>query len=385
MLMKLLSIGPILAVVCSTCLADEPTFPKFERIVIDDDFPGGYQVEVADVNGDKKPDIVALGGSTLAWYENPSWKKRIVSTAKQTPDIISSATADLDGDGKAEIAIAYDFSMNEPKRGKLLLATQGAKSDDPWTFTPVVSARPGLPVGGGLAGPGGGGFAGGGGAGGQVQEPADKLPSIQRLRWGIIPSIIPTTDIPPARAITIKKKAGLFVAPIFGPMVRPPAFGEQPARLIVYQPGFDPKSGRWWDMTVGEVPVLHAIEVIDLETSGGLSSVLGASNLGVTEFRIIGFGMGSPYRGNTLAPRRPRRRPQEGGQRGPPRQAQGGPEVRCHGRALARHGCRHLRGGGRTTRDHEGVLQARPSGRNRRHDEGRPRPLGGRLRRRRRR
>ena len=103
--------------------------------MIDDNFPGGYQVEVADVNGDKKPDIVALGGSTLAWYENPSWKKRIISDKAQTPDIISSATADLDGDGKAEIAVAYDFAMNEPKRGKLLLAIQGETPDDPWTFT----------------------------------------------------------------------------------------------------------------------------------------------------------------------------------------------------------------------------------------------------------
>src|SRR4051794_35191505 len=98
------------------------TEPKFDRIVIDADFPGGYQVEVADVNGDRKPDIVALGGGTCAWYENPTWKKRIVTTPKQTPGIISSATKDLDGDGKAEIAIAYEFEMNEPKKGKLLLA-----------------------------------------------------------------------------------------------------------------------------------------------------------------------------------------------------------------------------------------------------------------------
>ena len=47
--------------------------------MIDADFPGGYQVEVADVNGDKKPDIIAVGGGTCAWYENPTWKKRIVT------------------------------------------------------------------------------------------------------------------------------------------------------------------------------------------------------------------------------------------------------------------------------------------------------------------
>src|SRR5579871_2795062 len=99
-----------LTILAPPALAAEPL--RFDRVVIDDNFPGGYQVEVADVNGDKKPDIVALGGSTLAWYENPTWTKRVVSTAKETPDIISSATADLNGDGKAEIAIAYDFAMN---------------------------------------------------------------------------------------------------------------------------------------------------------------------------------------------------------------------------------------------------------------------------------
>ena len=120
---------------------------QFDRIVIDANFPGAYQVEVADVNGDKKPDIIAVGGSTCAWYENPTWKKRIVTGAKETPGIISSATADLDGDGKAEIAIAYEFGMNTPTKGKLLLAGQGSGLDDPWTLkrpSPISAAFTGF-------------------------------------------------------------------------------------------------------------------------------------------------------------------------------------------------------------------------------------------------
>src|SRR4029079_17706544 len=93
--------------------------PTFERIVIDDNFPGGYQVEVADINGGGRPDVVGVGGGTCAWYENPTWRKRIVSARSQTPGIISSATADIDGDGQAEIAIAYEFAMSEPAKGKL--------------------------------------------------------------------------------------------------------------------------------------------------------------------------------------------------------------------------------------------------------------------------
>ncbi len=209
--------------------AGEPL--TFERIVIDDNFPGGYQVEVADVNGDKKPDIVALGGSTIAWYENPTWTKRIISTGKLTADIISSATADLDGDGRAEIAIAYDFAMNVPTRGKLLLAIQGDKPDDPWTFKPVAD-----------------------------------VPSIHRVRWGDIDG---------------DGRLDLVVAPIFGPKAKPPAFDGDPARLTLFTTGSDPKSAIWKNRVLAELPVIHSIEVIKGPVKAGTATIYTADNTGV--------------------------------------------------------------------------------------------------------
>lgn len=203
------------------------------RTVIDDNFPGAYQVEVADVNGDKRPDVIAVGGSTCAWYENPTWKKRIVTTGKQTPGIISSATADLDGDGKAEIAIAYEFAMNKPTTGKLLIARQGPGSDDPWKLVPIAD-----------------------------------VPSIHRLRWG---------DFHGG-----DKQLDLIVASIFGRDARPPEY-TSPARLQVFLAAGNPGRERWIGNLIENRPVMHAIEVIDAN-GDGMADILTASSSGVDLF-----------------------------------------------------------------------------------------------------
>ena len=214
-----------------------PRHSRFDRVVIDGNLPDGYQVEVADVNGDRKPDIIALGGSTCVWYENPSWKKRIVTTGRQSPGIISSAAADLDGDGKAEIAIGYDFEMNEPRRGKLTLAVQGSGGEEPWTLIPIAD-----------------------------------VDSIHRLRWGDIDG---------------DTKLDLVVAPIFGREARPPRY-EGKAQIVAFQPQGDLKNAIWRRQPLLEHPVIHAIELRPLPATQGRSAVLTADNEGVT---ILGEGI----------------------------------------------------------------------------------------------
>ena len=57
----------------STAAAEFPTFQAQEI----DPHAGEicYAVTVADVNGDQKPDVVAVTEDAVVWYENPSWRK----------------------------------------------------------------------------------------------------------------------------------------------------------------------------------------------------------------------------------------------------------------------------------------------------------------------
>ncbi|WP_337173233.1 VCBS repeat-containing protein [Paludisphaera sp.] len=215
----------------STVAQADPPALAFDRVVIDADFPGAYQVEVADVDGDGKLDIVALGGDVCAWYQNPTWKKRIITDASTAPAVITSATADIDGDGKAEIAIGHDFEMNQPRRGKLLLARQMDGIDDPWRLTPIAD-----------------------------------VPSIHRLRWGDLDG---------------DGRLDLLVAPIFGPDSAPPTY-DDPARLFAFTTIDPADASKWKRVDLASRRVIHAIGFQSSFPGVRGPALLAASNAGVT-------------------------------------------------------------------------------------------------------
>ena len=89
-------------------LAPAPPAPqrdvRFETQQIRDDFGVGYAVAVGDVNGDKKPDILAINGTQLLWFENPSWQAHVDA---RRPD----------AEGQRQAGAARHRSRRPPRRG----------------------------------------------------------------------------------------------------------------------------------------------------------------------------------------------------------------------------------------------------------------------------
>ncbi len=96
------------------CLqAGELPVPKFRSVEIDAKIEIGYGVTVADVDGDKKPDILLADKKQIVWYRNPTWEKFVIAENLTKLDNVCLAAADIDGDGKAEIAVGAGWNPSD--------------------------------------------------------------------------------------------------------------------------------------------------------------------------------------------------------------------------------------------------------------------------------
>lgn len=84
--------------------------PRFRSVEIDSRVEIGYGVTVADVDGDHKPDILLADKKQIVWYRNPKWEKFVIAENLTTLDNVCIAAADIDGDGKAEIAVGAGWN-----------------------------------------------------------------------------------------------------------------------------------------------------------------------------------------------------------------------------------------------------------------------------------
>ncbi len=204
---------------------------KFQEHTLATDLRGGYQVVVADLNRDRKPDLIALasGMKELVWFENPSWQRHvIINTASR---MINCATYDTDGDGIPEIALAQEFS-NNPAQSIGIVSILKHKSDPTqlWEATEI-----------------------------------DRLSTSHRLRFADIDG---------------SGKKVLVNAPLANASAQPPEYkGNVP--LALYRPGA-------WQreiISTALAGVLHGLSIVGVDRDGR-EDILTASFVGVDVFRF---------------------------------------------------------------------------------------------------
>jgi hypothetical protein len=222
----------------------------FQRHDIDD-YPAGYQVAVADVNGDGRPDVIALSteANRVDWYENPTFRRRPIARTERNIDL---APCDLDGDGRVEIALASGFHFADGNRGGEIQWLKGdANSERPWQIHPIAVD-----------------------------------PVVHRLRWGDVDG---------------DGRQELIHASIFGPGSKGPA-AAKPSHLWAFRIPREAKTGTWEPIKIDEsLTVLHGLYVGDVD-GDGRAEILTASFEGIHRFDCEGDARSGRWHRTHIAP-----------------------------------------------------------------------------------
>ncbi len=137
----------------TTARADKPVvtdappppagFPKFQIQEIDTSLKIGYAVILEDIDGDKKLDIVVVDQLKVVWYQNPTWKKRVILDGKTKPDNVCICALDIDGGGDLELVVGAGWKPFDTKNpGTLQWLKRGKSLDDEWTMFPIACDEP---------------------------------------------------------------------------------------------------------------------------------------------------------------------------------------------------------------------------------------------------
>jgi hypothetical protein len=106
--------------------------PRFTEHTIATGLRRGYQVVVADLNKDGKPDLIALasGMPELVWFENPTWERHVIAGGMH--EMINCAVVD------GEIVVASEFN-NQAKDSIGMVSVLRPNGDvrQPWTATEI--------------------------------------------------------------------------------------------------------------------------------------------------------------------------------------------------------------------------------------------------------
>jgi hypothetical protein len=202
--------------------------PRFRETTIAADLKMGYQLVVADLNRDGRPDLIVVDerADDLAWYENPGWQRHVL--IGNVPRTINLDVYDYDGDGIPEIAMGCRFETDPARSiGNVLILKSGPDPRQPWTAREI-----------------------------------DRVPTVHRLRWIDLEG---------------NGKKVLLVALMIGLQAHPPDYADN-VPVYLYRPG------EWKRTLFTEQPrgILHSIFPVHWEGRG--EQLMTADFLGIRVF-----------------------------------------------------------------------------------------------------
>ena len=223
------------SVLAHGAVAAPPPFPKFRVQEIDKSLKVGYAVNVADVNGDGKKDVVVCDANRVVWFDNAGgWKLHTITQGQVKPDNVTIDLYDIDGDKDLDLALGADWQFNNTKSGgSLQWLEQGSNVDEPWKIHPILK----------------------------------EIPTLHRIRFA---------------NVTGDEKPELIVAPLKGRNSTQGAnFMDAGTELAAYPIPADPKQGPWKPQLITDtLHVNHNFHACQFE-QGGPMSILTASYEGV--------------------------------------------------------------------------------------------------------
>lgn len=104
----------ILASLAAKALEPAPK-AVFEPLTIDSRITVGYGLAIADLDGDGKNDIFLADSDRTVCYQAPDWRKHIVTRKLTERDHVCLCAKDIDGDGKADLAVGAEWNPGDTK------------------------------------------------------------------------------------------------------------------------------------------------------------------------------------------------------------------------------------------------------------------------------